>query len=152
MKRFLASVTIVLAALSTAGAQDACHPGGTHDLAGVIGSTIGALVGSTIGGGRGQPLATGAGALLGGLIGESLSPRRPTASPDHALVRQLSQHRERMIEAAVNGRIPMPRKAAPVRHPRQPAPSAIRRLSHCQEIEPGTLACQDAAGTWRIVR
>ena len=53
MRRFVASVAIVLAALSIAGAQEVCRQVSSPDLAGgVIGSTIGALVGSTIGDGR----------------------------------------------------------------------------------------------------
>ena len=144
MKRFVVSIVIVLAALSTAGAQGACYPGSQPDLAGVIGSTIGALIGSTIGDGRGQVLATGVGAVLGGAIGEALSPRRPATNRGHALVQELDDHRSQMIEAAVSGRIPMPRKARPVR--------LRQRLTHCQEIEPGTLACQDSAGAWHIVK
>ena len=144
MKRFVASLVIVLAALSTAGAQGACYPGSQPELAGVIGSTIGALVGSTIGDGGGQTLATGAGALFGGVIGNSLSPRRPAPSRRNAIVQEFDNHRNQMIEAAVSGRIPMPRKARPVR--RRPA------LTHCQEIEPGTFACQDNTGAWHIVK
>ena len=150
MKRLVASVVIVLAALSTADAhpstiaQEACYPGSQPDLAGVIGSTIGALVGSTIGDGRGQTLATGAGALLGGVIGKSLSPRRSAASRRNALVQELDNHRNQTIEAAISGRIPMPRKARQVR--------LGQRLTRCREIEPGTLACQDSAGAWHIVK
>lgn len=158
MKRFVASVLIVLAALSTAGAhpstkpvlsdsrgaQEACYPGSQPDLAEVIGLTIGAPVGSTIGDGRGQTLATGAGALLGGVIGEALSPRRPTPNRGNALVKEFDSYQSQMIEAAVSGRIPMPRKARPVR--------LRQRLTRCQEIEPGTLACQDSAGAWHIVK
>ena len=81
MKWLVASVAIVLVTLSTAGAQQHSHEDSTPDMAGVIGSTIGALVGSTIGDGRGQPLATGIGALLGGLIGETLSQRRQRKDP-----------------------------------------------------------------------
>ena len=114
MRRFVASVAIVLAALSMAGAQEVCCQGSNPDLAGVIGSTIGALVGSTIGDGRGQSLAIGAGGLLGGLIGESLPPRRPAASRSNPVVRQLHDQRNQVIEAAVTGRIPMPRKARPI--------------------------------------
>jgi hypothetical protein len=53
MKRLVGSVAIVLAALSTAGAQESCHQDGKLDMAGVIGSTIGALVGPTIGNSHG---------------------------------------------------------------------------------------------------
>ena len=144
MKRFVASAVMVLAALSTAGAQESCYPGSQPDLAGVVGSTVGALVGSTIGDGRGQALATGVGAVLGGVIGEALSPRPRAAKPKNALVQDLDDHRDQMIEAAVTGRIPMPRKAKPVR--------LRQRLTHCQEIEPGTLACQDGAGNWHLVK
>ena len=146
MKRFVASIVIVLAALSTAGAQGACYPGSQPDLAGVVGSTVGALVGSTIGDGRGQALATGVGAVLGGVIGKALSPRPRAAKPKNALVQELDDHRDQMIEAAVTGRIPMPRKARPARLRRRP------ELTRCQEIEPGTLACQDSAGNWHIVK
>ena len=134
MKRLVASVAIVLAALSTAGAQESCHQVGKPDMAGVIGSTIGALVGSTIGKGHGQSLATGTGALLGGLIGESLSQRRPAANRSHAMVQRLGDQRNRVLDAAVTGRIPMPRKARPVRR--------RQGLALCQELEPGTFACQ----------
>ena len=144
MKRFVASVVIVVAVLSTAGAQGACYPGSQPDLTGVIGSTIGALVGSTIGDGRGQTLATGAGALLGGVIGKSLSARSLAPNRRNALVQELDDHRSQMIEAAVSGRIPMPRKARPVR--------LRQRLIRCQEIEPGTFACQDNTGVWHIVK
>ena len=152
MKRFVASVVIVLAALSTAGAhpstiaQEACYPGSQPDLGGVVGSTVGALVGSAIGDGRGQALATGVGAVIGGVIGEALSPRHRAATPKNALVQELDDHRDQMIEAAVSGRIPMPRKARPVRLRQRP------ELTRCQEIEPGTLACQDGAGNWHIVK
>ena len=100
MKRLVTSVAIVLAALSTAGAQQSCHQGGKQNMAGVIGSTIGALVGSTIGDGRGQPLAIGAGGLLGGLIGESLSQRRPAANPSHSMVKRLGDQRTHTLDAA----------------------------------------------------
>ena len=53
MKRLVGSVAIVLAALSTAGAQESCHQDGKLDMAGVIGSTIGARVGPTIGNSHG---------------------------------------------------------------------------------------------------
>ena len=82
-------------------------------MAAVIGSTVGALVGSTIGDGRG--LAIGAGGLLGGLVGESLSPRRPTVKCRHSQAQQLHEQRNQVIETAVTGRIPMPRKARPIR-------------------------------------
>jgi len=143
MKTLVVSA-IMLGLLSTAGAQQACRPDGGLDMAGLIGSTIGALVGSTIGDGRGQTLATGAGALVGGVIGESLSARRP-APPTNGLIKQLHEHRSQVIEAAVSGRIPLPRKATPVRH-------RGSALSQCQEIEPGTVACRDATGAWRILR
>ena len=115
MRRFVASVAIVLAALSIAGAQEVCRQGSSPDLAGgVIGSTIGAPVGSTIGDGRGQFLAIGAGGLLGGLIGESSPPRRPAANRSNPVVRQMHDQRNQVIEAAVTGRTPMPRKARPI--------------------------------------
>ena len=75
---------------------------------------IGALVGSTIGDGRGQSLAIGAGGLLGGLIGGSLLPRRPAANRSNPVVRQMHDQRNQVIEAAVTGRTPMPRKARPI--------------------------------------
>ena len=144
MKTFGISVVIMLGILSTAGAQQACRPDGGLDMTGLIGSTVGALVGSTIGDGRGQTLATGVGALIGGVIGESLAPRQP-AVPTNGLVRQLHEHRSQVTQAAVSGAIPMPRKVAPVRR-------RGTALSQCQEIEPGTFACQDSTGAWRILR
>ena len=140
----LVALVVVLGLLSTAGAQQACRPDGLPDMTGLIGSTVGALVGSTIGDGRGQTLAAGVGALVGGAIGEALSPRRP-ALPGNALIKQLHDHRNRVVEAAVNGTIPMPREATPVRR-RGPV------LGQCHEIEPGTFACQDQTGSWRILR
>ena len=134
MKWLVASVAIVLVTLSTADAQQHSHEDSTPDMAGVIGSTIGALVGSTIGDGRGQPLATGIGALLGGLIGETLSQRRQAANRSHPLVQQLDDQRNQTLDAAVSGKIPMPRKATPVRR--------RQVLSACQELAPGTFACQ----------
>ena len=134
MKTLAASVVIVLVILSTAGAQQTCRPDGQLDMAGVIGSTIGALIGSTVGDGRGQTLATGVGAMIGGVIGESLPPSRRATTPTHSLVKQLHQHRNKVIDAALSGTIPTPRKATPVR-PRQQA------LTHCQEIQLGTFAC-----------
>ena len=145
MKTLLVSVVIVLAMLSMAGAQQACRPNGQLDMGGLIGSTVGGMIGSTIGDGRGQTLATAVGAVVGGLIGESLSPGRRAATPKHALVRQRQERRDQLIDAAVNGRIPMPRKAKPVRRRQQ-------TLTHCQEIQPGTFTCQDANGDWRILR
>ena len=145
MKTIVVSVVILLAMLSTVGAQQACRPESQLDMAGLIGSTVGALIGSNIGDGRGQTLATGVGAVIGGVIGESLSPRRRAAAPKHALVQQLHDHRNQILDAAANGRIPMPREATPVR-PRQQA------LTRCQEIKPGTFACQGANGDWHILR
>ena len=126
MKWLVASVAIVLVTLSTAGAQQHSHGDSTPDMAGVIGSTIGD--------GRGQPLATGIGALLGGLIGETLSQRRQAANRSHPLVQQLDDQRNQTLDAAVSGKIPMPRKATPVRR--------RQVLSACQELAPGTFACQ----------
>ena len=145
MKTLVASVVIVLAMLSTGGAEQACRPDGRLDMGGLIGTAVGAMIGSTIGDGRGQTLATGVGAVVGGLIGESLSPGRRATTPKHALVRQMQERRDQLIDAAVTGRIPIPRKAAPVRRRQQ-------TLTHCQEIPPGTFACQDANGDWRILR
>ena len=144
MTTLVVSVVIVLGVLSTAGAQQACLPDGGLDMTGLIGSTVGALVGSTIGDGRGQTLDTGVGALVGGVIGEPLSPRR-LAAPKNHLVRQVHERRSQIIEAAVSGTIPMPRKATPVRR-------GGSALSQCQEIKPGTFACQDPSGPWRILR
>jgi len=152
MKRLMASVAIVLVSLSAAGAQGACYPGANPDLAGVIGSTVGALIGSTIGDGRGQTLAIGAGGVIGGLIGESLTPRRPAARRSNSVVRQVSDLRNQTLDAAMTGRVPMPRKARPVRLRQRPAPDQVRGLTQCQELEAGTFACLDAAGNWRIVR
>ena len=72
MKRFVASVAIMLVGMSTAAAHATCCPGANPDLAGVIGPTIGAPIGSSVGDGRGQTLATGAAAMLGGGIGASI--------------------------------------------------------------------------------
>lgn len=144
MKHFVASMVIVLATLSTAGAQQTCYPGSQPNLSGVAGGAIGALVGSTIGDGRGQALATGVGVAFGGVIGQALSPRAAATRPTNPLLEELDGHRDRMIKAAVSGHIPMPRKAMSVRLKQQ--------LTHCQEIEPGTLACQDSTGTWHIVQ
>ena len=153
MKRFVASVAIVLAALSVAGAQEVCRQGGGSDLAGVIGSTVGALIGSTIGDGKGRTLAVGAGGLLGGLVGESLlPPRRPAVRRRHSLAQQLHDQRNQVIEAALSGRIPMPGKAGPVSRRQEPAPASNREFDRCREIEPGTFACRVSDGTWRIVR
>lgn len=152
MKRFVASVAIVFAAVSAAGAQEACRQDGSSDMAAVIGSTVGALIGSTLGDGRGQRLAIGAGGVLGGLVGESLSPRRPAVRHRHSLAQQLHDQRNQVIEAAVSGRILMPRQAKPVRRQQGAVPAPIQGLALCQEIEPGTFACRDSDGTWRIVR
>ena len=73
MKGFVISVAITPVGMSTAAAQDTCYPGANRDLAGAIGSTIDAFIGSSVALGRSQTLATGAGALLGGGIGASLS-------------------------------------------------------------------------------
>ena len=145
LKHLVASVAIVLLGMSTAGAQAACYPGANTDLAGVIGSTIGALIGSSIGDGRGQTVATGTGALLGGVIGASLSQRRTSVYPEHAVVQQLNEQRNQVINSAVTGQIPMPRKTRSVRRQQQ-------ILAHCQEIQPGTFACLDSNGTWRVIR
>ena len=145
MKTLVISVIIVLATLSTAGAQQACRPDGQLDMTGLIGSTVGALIGSHIGDGRGRTLAIGVGAVVGGLIGGSLSPTRQAANPANALVKQLHEHRNQVIDAAVSGSIPMPRKATPVRN-RQ------RAFTRCQEIQPGTFACQDGNGDSRVLR
>ncbi len=145
MKRFVASVAIMLLGMSTTVAQATCCPGANQDLARVIGPTIGALIGSSVGDGRSQTLATGAAAMLGGGIGASLSRPRPATAPEQALVHQLHEHRNHVIDAAVTGQITMPSKARPV----------VRRhqtLTQCKEIEQGTLACQDASSTWRILR
>ena len=144
MKRIVASVAIILGALSVVSAQDSRHQQARQDVIGVVGSTIGAFVGSTIGNGHGRPLAIGAGALLGGLIGESLSQRCPAANSSNSMVQRLGEQRNRVVDAAVTWTIPMPRKATPVRR--------RQGLALCQELEPGTFACQDAAGIWRIVR
>ena len=151
MKTLVVSVVIMLGMLSTAGAQQACRPDGGLDMAGLIGSTVGALVGSTIGDGRGQTLATGVGALVGGVIAESLSSRHSVA-PANDLVKQLHEHRSQVIEAAVSGAIPMPRKVAPVRLRQGPTPDQVRGLAQCQELEAGVHACLDGAGNWHVVR
>ena len=145
MKTLVASVVIVLAMLSTGGAEQPCRPDGQLDMGGLIGTAVGAMIGSTIGDGRGQTLATGVGAVVGGLVGESLSPSRRAVVPKIALVKQLHEHRDQVIDAAVTGSVPMPRKATPVRRRQQ-------TLTHCQEIQPGTFACQDANGDWHILR
>ena len=145
VKTLVVSVVVVLAMLSTAGAQQACRPGGQLDMGGLIGSTVGAMIGTTIGDGRGRTLATGVGAVVGGLVGESLSPGRRAVVPKHALVNQLHENRDQVIDAAVTGSVPMPRKATPVGRRQQ-------TLTHCQEIQPGTFAYQDANSDWRILR
>lgn len=151
-KRLMASVAIVLVPLSAAGAQGACYPGANPNLAGVIGSTIGALIGSTIGDGNGQTLAIGASGVIGGLIGKSLTPRRPSAKRSNSVVRQVGDLRNQALGVAMTGAIPMPRKARPVRLRERRAQEPEQGLIQCQELEAGTLACLDAAGNWRIVR
>ena len=145
MKTLLVSVVFVVVLSTMAGAGQACRPNGQLNMGGLIGSTVGAMIGSTIGDGRGQTLATGVGAGVGGLIGEFPSPGRWATTPKQAQVRQMRERRDQLIDAAVTGRIPMPRKTAPV-GPRQ------QTLTHCQEIQPGSFACQDANGDWRILR
>lgn len=152
MKRLMASVAIVLVSLSAAGAQGACYPGANPDLTGVIGSTIGALIGSTIGDGRGQTLAIGAGGVIGGLIGQSLTPRHPAARRSNSVVQQVNDLRNQTLDAVMTGRVPMPRKATPVRLRQMPAPEQARGLAQCQELEAGTFACLDATGNWHILR
>ena len=152
MKRIVASVAIVFASLSVAGAQQVCRQDGSSDMAAVIGSTVGALIGSTLGDGRGQTLAIGAGGVLGGLVGGAMSPRRPAVRHRHSLARQFHDQRNEVIEAAVSGRIPMPRKARPVHRQQEADPASVRGFALCQEIESGAFACRDSDGTWRNVR
>ena len=133
MKRFIVSVVIVFAMLSAADAQQACRLHSRHDMAGVIGSTIGALVGSTVGDSYGRTVATVAGGMLGGVLGHSLAPRRPTSAPSHPMVKKLGEHRNRIIEAAVSGNIPMPRKAIPVRPRQKHAPITTPAENYHQE-------------------
>ena len=151
-KRFVAAVAIVFAVLSVASAQEVCRQVGSSDTTTVIGGSVGALIGSTLGDGRGQTFAIGAGGVLGGLVGKSLSPRRPSVRHLHSLARHLRDQRNQVIDAAVSVRIPMPRKAGPVRHQQEPAPASRRGLALCQKIEPGIFACRDSAGAWHIVR
>ena len=108
MKRFAASVALVLAALSEAGAQEPCFPNSKPDLAGVGGSTIAGLVGSTLGDGRGQTIATGAAAFLGAVIGQSMSPPSSTASMRNPLVHEFDTHRTQAMMQGAAGEYPCP--------------------------------------------
>ena len=55
-------------------------------MAGSNCSTVGVLIGSNIGDGRSQTLTSGAGALIGGVIDESLSIYLRATAPEGALV------------------------------------------------------------------
>ena len=115
MKRFLAAAVIVLATLSTARAQQACRLDNRHGIAGVIGSTIGTLVGSTVGDGQGRSLATSGGAMLGRVLRIPLTRPRLIAASRHPLVKKLQDHQDQVIQAAVSGKMPIPRKPTGIR-------------------------------------
>ena len=114
VKSLVAPTAIVFLALSVAGAQDVCRQEGNFEVPAVIGGTVGALIGASIGDGHGRTIATVAGGLLGGVLGNSLLPRRHMSTNPHPLVNILGEQRNQVIEAAVTGEIPNPRKAAPV--------------------------------------
>ena len=114
MKCLAASIAIVFLALSVAGAHDVCREEGNIEVPVVIGSTVGVLIGASIGDGHSRTVATAAGGLLGGVIGNSLLPRRPRSTATHSLVNELRKQRNQVIETVVTGEIPMPRKLVPI--------------------------------------
>ena len=118
MKCLIASIALVFAALSVAGAQELCRQTGNSELTAVIGSTVGALLGSSVGDGHGRTVTTAAGGILGGVLGNSLLQRRRKSTPTHSLLKKLREQRNQVIKAVVSGEIPMPRKAVPL-HPQE---------------------------------
>lgn len=65
-------IPAVLAAFSLSACESIQNSGTKQSVGGVSGAVVGGLLGSKVGGGSGQLWATGAGVLLGALIGSEI--------------------------------------------------------------------------------
>lgn len=152
-------IPLVMVAFMVSGCESIQSGGTKQTIGGATGAVVGGLLGSKVGGGSGQLWATGAGVLLGAVLGSEIG-----RSLDKADLAYANEANQRAYSAPVGETIswnnPESGNYGTVTPTRDGYSSNNR---YCREYEQeiyvddrretgvGT-ACQNADGTWEIVR
>lgn len=155
----LVLIPMALAALSMSACETLQNNGTKQNIGGVTGAVAGGLLGSQVGKGSGQLWATGAGVLLGALVGSEIG-----ASLDKADLAYANQAQQRAYRAPVGETIawnnPESGNSGTYTPTRDGTSNSGR---YCREYQQtitvdgrqqsayGT-ACQQPDGSWQIVK
>jgi surface antigen len=157
MKKLI-MVPLVMAAFALNGCQTLQNSGTKQTVGGVTGAVAGGLLGSQVGGGSGRLWATGAGVLLGALVGSEIGSSLDKADMAYA---QRAQHQaySAPVGETVSWRNPDSGNYGtytPTREGTSNAGRYCREYNQTiyvggrQESAYGT-ACRNQDGTWEIV-
>lgn len=157
MKNF-ALVAMVVAAFSMAACENIQNAGNKELIGGATGAVVGGVLGSKVGGGSGQRWATGAGVLLGALLGSEVGKSLDKADMNYASQANTQAH-SAPIGETINWNNPESGNYGTVTPTRDGYSSGG---SYCREYQQtivvggreeqafGT-ACQQPDGSWEIV-
>lgn len=157
MKHF-SLLLMVLASLSLSACQTLQNGGQKETIGGASGAVLGGILGSRVGGGNGQLWATGAGVLLGALVGSEIG-----KSLDRADMVYLEQTNQRAHSAPLGEPISWNNpesgnygSVTPTRDGYTAGGRYCREYEQTifvggqQETAVGT-ACQNTDGTWEVL-
>jgi surface antigen len=155
----LVLIPMVLAALSMNACETIQNNGTKQNVGGLTGAVAGGLLGSQVGGGKGQLWATGAGVLLGALVGSEIG-----KSLDKADLAYANQAQSRSYNAPVGETIAWNNPESgnhgtytPTREGTSTSGRYCREYQQTvtvdgrQQSAYGT-ACQQPDGSWQIVK
>lgn len=157
MKHF-ALVAMVLAMFSMTACENLQNAGNKELIGGASGAVLGGIAGAQVGGGSGQRWATGAGVLLGALLGSEVGKSLDKADRAYAGQANTTAH-EAAIGETVNWNNPDSGNYGTVTPTRDGYSSAGR---YCREYQQtivvggreeqayGT-ACQQPDGSWEVI-
>lgn len=157
MKKFIV-IPVVMAAFALSGCQTLQNNGTKQTVGGLTGAVAGGLLGSQVGGGSGRLWATGAGVLLGALVGSEIGSSLDKADVAYA---QRAQHQAYAapVGETVSWRNPDSGNYGTYTPTREGTSSSGRYCREYnqtiyvggrQESAYGT-ACRNQDGTWEIV-
>jgi surface antigen len=159
IRRSFASLVLVafLAACAADGGGYGSSPVNKQNIGGVAGAVLGGVAGSTIGGGKGQLWATGAGVLVGALVGSEIGKSLDRADQMYAQ-RAFTQAVAAPNNQQITWSNPESGNAGsytPVRSGRSNDGRTCREFKQSIVIDGKTetgvgTACQSSDGTWQI--